>query len=305
MSLYDSYRRDLERLLDETDRVRKLLPTCQVYFLLDNFSGHVSVEGAERKDLHKLSRELKQTFLLERGCNGFYRAFNNKEVFSPDSDLPNLTQNNGVPIFVRTNMRCKRCDEQAKKQQGRDVVKYILMTNPRATIWRTWRFLLLNFWVGRGYNPDYTQACTSGTCAASGECLCKSKKCQAGFTCSTTGACGCPAPTDPNSSQTVACTASCISTNTCKTDSSACTVNANCGACGVDATCAGTCGYTCNSGFIWNGSQCVPGGAGKIRVLAQTQRHNRHSGTLKYSPSSALFVRLKQRMKKPLYLLHR
>lgn len=301
MSLEDSFREDLENLLAETQRLRALLPTCQVYFSLDNFSGHVAVEGAERKDLHKLARELRQTFIIERGCDGFYRAFNNKEVFAPDSNLPNITKRNvGVPIFVRTNMRCEKCDKLERTKPRRDAVRYILSTNVRATIWRTWRFLLENFWIGRGYNPDYTQACTAGTCAASGTCNCKSSKCRTGFTCATTGACGCPAPTDPNSAQTDACTASCISTNTCKTDLSACSVPANCGACGVDATCAGTCGYTCNSGFIWNGSQCVPGGAGKIRVLAQTQRHNRHSGTIKYSPSSALFAKLKHK-----YLLHR
>lgn len=296
MSLAGTYHDDLNRLIVETERVHNILPACQVYFSMDNFSGHVVVEGVERKDLHRLSKELRQTFLLERGCNGFYRAFNNKEVFAPDSDFPNLTkQNAGVPIFVRTNMRCKKCDEMAKSKTSRDVVKYILLTNPKATIWRTWRFLLENFWVGRGYNPDYTQACTSGTCAATGECLCKSKKCQAGFTCSTSGACGCPAPSDPNSSQTVACTASCISTNTCKTDSSACTVNANCGACGVNSTCAGTCGYTCNSGFVWTGALCVPGGNVRDRVLSRSLRHNRSSGTLKYSPSSALFAKLKHK----------
>lgn len=294
---------DLERLLEEAERIRVIVPSCEVFFSMDNFANYIIIREAERRDLHRLARVLRQHFYLQRSCSGNYRAFNSKEVFDPDGTLPNLgLQHPSVPILVLTKMRCKKCDEAQKGQEARAIVNLLLKTNIRASIWRTWRFLFATFWIGRGYNPDYTQACTQGTCAATGDCVCLGKTCRAD-TCNFSGACGCPAPTDPNSSQTVACTTSCAKTSKCKTGGESCTsgVPSTCynpTGCGVVDCTAGTCGYTCNSGYTWNGSQCVPGGNVRDRTFARSLRHNRTSGTLKYSPSSALFAKL-------LYLLHR
>jgi len=132
-------------------------------------------------------------------------------------------------------------------------IRYLLMTNWAATFrWRRW--------IGLGWNPDYTQACTVGTCTITKACLAKGSLCGLPEDCilngcASPGTCGCPAPL-ANSSQVSGCTQSCIGGS------------GNCGGC-VSNKCTspvctlpncttGTCGYNCSPGFVWNGLACVP-----------------------------------------------
>jgi hypothetical protein len=138
--------------------------------------------------------------------------------------------------------------------------------NIRATIWRAWRFFLQTFWVGK-HGSDYSLSCTEGDCASSSAgCTKQGQTCKTGAdcagTCGTTGSCGCPDPL-AHSTKTSNCSTSCSSLKigTClKCTSSKC---AN--SCALLSFCAdyGGCGFTCDTGYVWNGSSCVLASAGK------------------------------------------
>jgi hypothetical protein len=128
--------------------------------------------------------------------------------------------------------------------------RWIFQTNWKATVfWRRW--------IGKSHNPDYTQACTQGTCVkytafcdavacvTSSDCLAAS--------CSKTGDCGCPAPL-ANSTKVSDCSLACGATGTCGT----CVRGVCKNTCGVTNCTTGTCGYNCNLGYVWNGTACVP-----------------------------------------------
>ncbi len=134
--------------------------------------------------------------------------------------------------------------------------KWTFIINVKATILHSFLNHRL-IWVGKSYNPDYTQNCF-GTCVSNTLCdnylmpCTTTADCRLNLTDCPMGGCGCPAPL-PNSAQVVnGCT--------CHPNPTACQVcNALLG-CTVrlkGCGCLGTCGYNCNSGFIWNGSQCV------------------------------------------------
>jgi hypothetical protein len=132
--------------------------------------------------------------------------------------------------------------------------------NLRATIIWTLKNHALT-WILGGFNPDYTRPCTIG-----GACVCNyvGQPCLNPGECTDFSACvcNCPAPSVPHSHQVSACsaapdfgTATCACSGapkTCKTYG-ACT----CGGC------AGTCGYSCDVGFVWNGVLCVAVGGAK------------------------------------------
>jgi hypothetical protein len=140
--------------------------------------------------------------------------------------------------------------------------RWVFLTQWRATIYHSFCSLQIT-WVGRGFNPDYTQNCAGncvrmdcwnyvGPCGSVNDCLIVNPSCSM-------GTCGCPAPL-ANSTQVSnscvcqyggnACTACSSITNLCTTRWYSC-------------PCAGTCGYNCNTGYTWNGSQCVLSAARK------------------------------------------
>lgn len=128
--------------------------------------------------------------------------------------------------------------------------RWSFFTNWKATFFQSFRLKRL-IWIGKGFNPDYTQVCNA--CTQSGSCLPKGDECVVTADCRNTAKCvgSCPAPSDPNSS---------LVSNTC-----ACSISSGCGCTAkqcasttwVCATPTGTCGYNCNPPRVWNGSQCV------------------------------------------------
>jgi len=165
----------------------------------------------------------------------------------------------GVKLYYRK----KGWFEQLRKRLYPVVFQWCFKTAWRATIFWTFKKKTLT-WIGQGFNPDYTQNCTIGTCAKdTSNCRATGAKCSALLTCwidigydpcLTTGTCGCPAPSDPNSSQVSGCTNPCTASGFCgDCIDSKCTANT----CAV-ACLPGTCGYNCNPGWVWNGVQCVP-----------------------------------------------
>lgn len=105
---------------------------------------------------------------------------------------------------------------------------------------------------GIGNPTDYSKVCSVGTCVASeAACIMSGEYCTiasdcVGGNCSVSGACGCPAPL-ANSHQVSPCTVGCSVTGTC----AKCLAHMCFPTC--LATCAaGTCGYNCDTGYIWN-----------------------------------------------------
>ena len=138
-----------------------------------------------------------------------------------------------------------------------NLFRWCFLTQWRATILATFKNQGLT-WIGRGYNPDYTQICINGTCTSTNTCTKTDLECETsseciGGSCTITGSCGCPAPSIPNSSLFSACSVYCVPLGKCP----------NCDGFSCYHTChhssclLGTCGYNCNSGYVWNGSQCV------------------------------------------------
>lgn len=138
--------------------------------------------------------------------------------------------------------------------------KWIRLCNWKATfLWTVKNFRFI--WIGKSYNPDYTQTCINGTCASSAltctkhDWECESSSECVGGTCSVSGSCGCPAPSIAHSSQSSACSVLCLTTGRCDIYTGTCTptcYHTNC--------LLGTCGYTCDSGYVWNGVACVASG---------------------------------------------
>jgi hypothetical protein len=130
--------------------------------------------------------------------------------------------------------------------------KWTFIINVKATILHSFLHHRL-IWIGKSYNPDYTQSCTG----IAGTPRCRSDPSDpcppAGGNCvesCTGGTCGCPAPL-PNSSQVASnCAINYIGLCVCRLI----------GAClqsGMSCPCENTCGYNCDLGFTWNGVQCV------------------------------------------------
>jgi hypothetical protein len=133
--------------------------------------------------------------------------------------------------------------------------KWTFLCNWKATI-------LWHRWIGKGFNPDYSQLCV-----ASGSITCQNAGCATSYpncdqpcnTINITCACSCPSPL-PHSHyvsdncgvthSSCVCRVSPPSNCICRFTGSACLCNA-----GGPGT--GNCYYNCDSGFIWNGSQCV------------------------------------------------
>jgi hypothetical protein len=137
--------------------------------------------------------------------------------------------------------------------------KWCFLTSWRATLYRSARAGRL-IWIGRGFNPDYTQACTGSAGAVS----CTDDACldPPHNLCDRAclgGSCNCPAPSDPHSHQ--------VSSACGQIYSGACSCRFSggvyyCYSYLASCACGGTCGYSCDPGYTWSGSQCVPiGGA--------------------------------------------
>lgn len=142
------------------------------------------------------------------------------------------------------------------KQVNSLVIKWLLLANWKATILHSLRLRRL-VWVGKSYNPDYTLACTGST----GLPHCYDNVCldpphNSCISSCTGGSCSCPSPSDPHSHQ-VSSACGNVYTGVC-----GCRRAGEVYACysvGATCPCTGTCGYSCDTGYTWNGSSCVPG----------------------------------------------
>lgn len=106
--------------------------------------------------------------------------------------------------------------------------------------------------VKSGNPTDYTKPCTQGTCADSYGCTKEGLPCVtaldcAGGTCTVTGSCDCPSPLS-HSHQVSSCSQLCGITGTCQK----CIGNECTPSCAVISCSSGTCGYDCDSGYVWN-----------------------------------------------------
>jgi len=136
------------------------------------------------------------------------------------------------------------------------VYRWCFLTQWRATLLASSRNLSVT-WVGRGFNPDYTQACT-GTCSTT-LCVNYAQDCGGENDCRmlnptcNIGSCACPAPLTNSSQVSSGCTCQAVGYK-CQTCSE---ISYKCSTRNFTCPCGGTCGYNCNTGYSWNGSQCV------------------------------------------------
>jgi hypothetical protein len=163
---------------------------------------------------------------------------------------------------ARAKSKCSKCKGKRfmlKRNLFGLYLPLLLRLNVKSTIFWTLKKQRIT-WILKGYNPDYTQSCTIGTCSCD---------CTVGFSCTIiaqcpefSGSCGCPTPL-PNSSQVSPCTIPCDQRTLF---SNACTCRGSPRVCGgtCTSTCAGgSCGYNCDPGYTWNGVQCVSAAAKK------------------------------------------
>jgi hypothetical protein len=154
-----------------------------------------------------------------------------------------------------------------KSQLQTWIYRLAYLTNWKASF--LWTFKLKRLaWIGKSFNPDYTQACAQSTCALAvnacnvGEYCTTVTACVNASPCAKTGGCGCTAPL-PHSTQLSGCTVTCAVTGTCGCASHYCTINT----CTIVSCLTGTCGYNCDGGYTWNGSQCVASGGQQLFTL--------------------------------------
>lgn len=139
-----------------------------------------------------------------------------------------------------------------------ELYRWAFLTQWKATFLASVRARAV-IWIGRGFNPDYTQAC-AGSCVTT---LCPNfgSECWSSVDCRILdpscdmGACDCPAPLAHSTevSNSCTCQASGYKCTTCALYGSiyVCTVR------NIICPCGGTCGYNCDVGYSWNGSACV------------------------------------------------
>ena len=143
--------------------------------------------------------------------------------------------------------------------------RWCFLTQWRATLYASARNLKLT-WIGKGFNPDYSQACVasgSGYCTDDPASPCSS----GGNLCMKAGcACSCPSPSQANSHY-VSNTCNRTFSGTCICDYIGeeyyCARHGGSPACGCGS---GSCWYSCDSGYSWNGSQCVVSAARKTMI---------------------------------------
>lgn len=146
--------------------------------------------------------------------------------------------------------------------------RILTQTNWKATCY--WSIQKRHYiWIGKGYNPDYTQNC-AGTCTT-GDCNNYASPCASAVDCQmlnpdcAMGSCGCPAPL-ANSSQ-VADNCSCIASGLqCVT----CSGFFLCSVRNYTCSCGSTCGYSCNSGYVWSGVACIWAGPTGVKTMKDT-----------------------------------
>ena len=144
--------------------------------------------------------------------------------------------------------------------------RWCFLTQWPATLLASFKNLSVT-WIGRGFNPDYTQACAgtcktedcpnyAGPCGGANDCQILNPPC-------TKVSCDCPAPLANSTevSDGCACQAAGYKCTTCSLITNLCTVRT------YTCPCVGTCGYNCDTGYTWNGSQCVLGGVAAKRLL--------------------------------------
>jgi len=135
--------------------------------------------------------------------------------------------------------------------------RWCFLTQWRATLLASTRQLSV-IWIGRGFNPDYTQncigICTFDYCPNYGNDCAGSVDCQIlSPTCTDMGTCDCPTPLANSHEVGNSCT--------CQASGYKCTACAYpllvCNNRTYSCPCAGTCAFDCDTGYSWNGSQCV------------------------------------------------
>jgi len=247
MSLKKFYHQDLAKCMKTTEQISKIAPGKTVYFTVDSFKKFVVAEGLNRSELHQLSRVLHRTFYFRVGCGGKKQAVSDKD---------------GLEIIVQTNMECPNCQKRIPKGAGfaRFFLEHLRRTNWKATIFWTFKMRVWT-WIGKGWNPDYTQSCTVG-----GTCTCKS-----GTDCSTsdpgcvtqTCSCSCPSALANSTYVSDSCdplyAGNCLCTGTPKKCASLRTCTCNCG--------GGACSYNCDAGYTWNGVACVSAEKPQVYIL--------------------------------------
>ncbi|MCJ7634984.1 hypothetical protein MUP77_21665 [Candidatus Bathyarchaeota archaeon] len=244
------YRATVDKAFAVIDVVHDLFPGkyCSPP-IMDRVENYIWIDGLTQKDVHRLFRGLSQFGLhkleYRSGCN------NKKQVIGRVPDLM---------IIGNTDIPCPSCQEKQKQASGvlgllRSIRFLLVISNLRATLFQS--ILRRQFtWIGKGFNPDYSQACT-----VSGACSCYKKldfqPCYAsGVDCTKTNTCGCscPAASDPNSSYT---SNTCVSGLTnCSCDTVGTEQCLGTGACACNCT-TGLCYYTCTPPYTWNGVACV------------------------------------------------
>ena len=149
--------------------------------------------------------------------------------------------------------------------------RWCFLTQWRATFLASLKNLSVT-WVGRGFNPDYTQVC-SGSCA-SGNCPRYLLACSTNASCQAdplvdcgVGTCDCAAPLANSTEVSNACGCPVDEPDSACMYCSGVIPNRKCQMHYYACTCGGTCGYNCNTGYSWNGSQCVLGGVAAKRLL--------------------------------------
>jgi hypothetical protein len=162
-----------------------------------------------------------------------------------------------VERVERRGFKSRPCCQKRRQKLGRIFglpVQLLSKVNIRATLLWSWRLRRLS-WVLRGYNPDYTLACTltgSVTCYGVLVHCTTDEDCLNTYSCQ----CQCPSPL-PHSHNVSLCTVTSVPDCPCSQTAHRCGLVGSCSACN------GTCGYDCDSGYTWNGIQCVSAAVAK------------------------------------------
>jgi len=139
--------------------------------------------------------------------------------------------------------------------------RWCFLTQWQATFLASFRTLSI-MWIGRGFNPDYTQTCTGtclteycpnygGYCAVIGDCAMVNPPCGM-------NTCTCKAPLANSHQVSNSCTCQAVGTKC-----AVCNIYSTCTTRTFVCPCGGTCAFDCDTGYSWNGSQCVASAARK------------------------------------------
>lgn len=204
-----------DKIMPLIEKVLTKRPKCGCFSAFDEWTNYYLAKGFQKREARKLAKKLLKK--LDARIKYEHLEFIPLLLLEKSGE--------GVHLYRRRVGRLERFRNE--------MYRWCFLTQWRATFWQSFKHRRL-IWIGGGFNPDYTQACSactkSGNCNVLGECG-TAAQCYAYTTCN-------PICPDALANSTIV-----SNTCACVVGGCGCVKGACTGTIGTCATPTGICGY--------------------------------------------------------------